>query len=134
MSRKPESTFSKSVHRYFPPVDELHREKMNNPYNSGTADFWFSSVRDLWVEYKFVVLPKRADTLVKVELSELQKLWVDNRVAEGRNVWVIVGCAAGGVIMKNGEWHRAWTKTAFEQRILTRQLVAEHLLSFLGGQ
>lgn len=97
MAAKPETTFTLSVHRHLPPKGLLHREKMNNPYHSGTADVWYSGpVKDLWIEYKFVQLPARAATRVAVDCSELQFEWLRGRHRDGRSVWVIVGCKAGG--------------------------------------
>ena len=37
-------------------------------------------------------------------LSALQADWLNNRFEEGRNVAVIVGCKAGGVVLQNKEW------------------------------
>lgn len=104
MAAKPETTFTASVHRHLPPLSELYREKMANPYRGGTPDYWYSAKRDLWVEWKYIVLPKRDGTLVDVgsELSPLQQLWIDSRRREGRDVWVIAGSKDGGIIFQTG--------------------------------
>ena len=53
MSVKPETQFANSVNGKLPLRGVLHREKMNNPYRGGTADWWYSGRRaDLWCEYK----------------------------------------------------------------------------------
>lgn len=98
MAVKPETTFTASVNRKLPKL--LHKEKMNNPYSSGTADMWYSGCKgDLWVEYKY--LPKLAVRVTnKVGLSELQLIWLNARHAEGRNVAVIVGHPDGGVVLR----------------------------------
>jgi len=135
---KPETTFYTSVHKHLPPAQELHREKMNNPYSSGTADFWFSGRRDLWVEYKFILLPKRDTTLIDLTagkspgLSVLQQHWLRSRIGEGRNVWVIVGCKEGGVIMRSRGWELPWPTGEFKKQLLSRQAIAGELLNFLG--
>ena len=67
MAAKPETTFYTSVHRHLPSTDLLHREKMSNPYRGGTFDHWYSGKKaDLWIEWKFVVLPKRDDTMIDI--------------------------------------------------------------------
>ena len=90
LAAKPETTFYTSVHRHLPPLDKLHREKMANPYRGGTADHWYDGPdADLWIEWKFIVLPKRGNTTIdlvtprgkKLEspLSALQQDWLAGR-------------------------------------------------------
>lgn len=128
MAAKPENTFISSVHRHLPPVGDLHREKMNNPYRSGTADWWYSGLRaDLWVEYKFLPkIPVRAAILP--DLSELQKLWLRGRYNEGRNVAVIVGCPQGGVIFQDMSWESPMSPEKFQQLLISRQALARWLV------
>lgn len=134
MAAKPETTFTLSVHRHLPPKELLHREKMNNPYHSGTADVWYSGpVKDLWVEYKFVQLPARAATRVAVDCSELQFEWLRGRRRDGRNVWVIVGCKAGGVVMRDLAWEASWTRADFEKLLLPREEVARQIHNLVGS-
>ena len=130
--QKPETTFYTSVHRHLDP--KLHREKMFNPYRGGTWDFWFSGKdADLWIEYKFVILPKLDSTLIYSHLSDLQKDWGTKRLQEGRNVAVIIGCKEGGVILKNEDWMRPLTRAEFSQRLLNRASVAAHITTLTGG-
>lgn len=126
MAQKPESTFIASVHRYLPL--ELHAEKMNNPYSSGTPDVYYSGNKaDLWCEYKFFPkLPVRSPTL-KADLSPLQLKWLRGRYTEGRNVFVIVGCPAGGVVLSNLEWENPVPLITFTSRIISRAALAEWL-------
>lgn len=128
MSRKPESTFIASVHRHLPP--ELHREKMCNPYSSGTADVWYSGNHaDLWVEYKFIQkLPAKPGTLIVPELSALQADWLDGRNDEGRNVILIVGCPEGGVIYIEGNWHKTYSTEQFRKMIRDRKTLADWIV------
>jgi hypothetical protein len=81
MARKPENTFIASVHKH---LQCTYFEKMNNPYRSGTPDVWYSGDKsDLWAEYKFIQsIPVKVD--VRLDLSELQKLWLRRRYEEGR--------------------------------------------------
>mgnify|MGYP003609555235 CR=1 FL=1 len=62
MSRKPENTFIASVHKHLPVG--LYSMKNHNQYNAGIADVWYSAKRDWWIEYKFLVLPKRDTTVI----------------------------------------------------------------------
>lgn len=133
MARKPETTFYESVHRHLPPKKFLHREKMNNPYLGGTADFWFSGTKkDLWAEYKFLPrVPQRGSVWLckpdvkNPDLSRLQQEWLRGRHMEGRNVCVIVGCPVGGVILRDLEWEKEFSAKDFVARILTREEIAQ---------
>ena len=127
MSTKPESVFIASVHRNLPPLSEFYRMKNNNAYVAGVADCWYSSVRDLWVEYKFLTVPARDSTIITPGLSALQIEWCTNRIAEGRNVQVIVGCKAGGVVLQPNEWSGI-PCSEFRPRVVTRSQIAQHII------
>lgn len=125
MSAKPETTFYTSVHKHLPPLSELHREKMANPYRGGTADHWYSGRKaDLWIEWKFIKLPTRDDTVIRIGLSELQRDWLRRRRLEGRDVWVVVGCKEGAVVMDRMAWEVPWKTHVFRANLQTRQSVA----------
>lgn len=134
MASKPENTFRVSVHRHLPV--ELHHEKMNNPYSSGTADDWYSgNMSDLWLEYKFLPrVPQRGiiwlckPNVKKPELSVLQQKWLRGRYEEGRNIGVVVGCSTGGVIMRDLEWERPVDSSEFTTRIMTRGQIAQWII------
>ena len=123
MAVKPENQFISGVHSHME-KHKPHREKMNNPYSSGTADVWYSGNKaDLWIEYKFLPrTPQRG--VVTAALSELQKLWLRGRHEEGRNVRVIVGCPSGGVIMRSTEWENPMPVEEFNERIASRKELA----------
>lgn len=131
MSSKPETRFTGSVHKYLP---QTHIEKMSNPWRSGTADVWYSGDKgDLWVEYKFIEkLPRNAEILP--DLSPQQLRWLNSRFAEGRNVAVIVGTPTGGVIYREKEWAQPLSRSAFEQRILSRAELAHWIFSQTGAK
>jgi hypothetical protein len=127
---KPENAFIASVHRYLP--TSLYRMKNHNQYNGGIPDVWYSgSNADLWVEYKFITLPKRDDTIIDLTsgnnptLSALQQEWLTSRHAEGRNVAVVVGSKLGGVWLPNLEWGCKLTTYAFRISILSRNDLAK---------
>ena len=130
MSSKPETTFTHSIHRHLP--KEVYREKMANPYRGGAPDVWYSgNKRDLWVEYKFI--PKLAVRVPnKIELSELQRLWLEARQVEGRNVAVIVGCPDGGVVLRS-PFPREITTPDFQASLLSRKQLAAWIGSQVNG-
>lgn len=148
MSAGPENNFIAAVHKHLPPEDMLHREGMHNQYRGGTADVWYSAESDLWVEYKWVDLPKKDDTLVDITtprgkkqespLSMLQQQWLRRRLDEGRNVAVIVGFRTGprdsfGLILQHGDWeeprtarfYREWSKPTKDVAAWLKQQVGE---------
>jgi hypothetical protein len=127
MNSGPETRFIASIHRRLP--KELHWEKMANPYRGGTADCWYSGKNDLWIEWKYIELPKRESTILKLPLSALQDDWLRNRWNEGRNVWVIVGCKEGGVRFAEGDWHIPMTAGVFKHCMETKDRIAMRILA-----
>ena len=127
MARKPETTFIGSVHKHLP--DDLYHMKNNNQYVGGVADVWYSGTKnDLWVEYKFIIIPARETTLIKPGFSALQIEWLDGRLKEGRNVVAIIGCKEGGVIVHSA-WGEPLTPAQFKKRLLHRKEIAAWLTS-----
>ena len=114
---------------------------MANPYRGGTFDHWYDGKRDLWVEWKFIELPKRPGTMIdlvtprgkKMEspLSALQQEWGRARYDNGRSVWVVVGCTEGGVVFSTPYGDRGWetplTTEAFSKRLISRKQIAESI-------
>lgn len=101
--------------------------KNHNQYNGGIADVWYSgSKNDLWVEYKFIALPKRDDTVIDLiggknpALSHLQQQWLKARHTEGRSVGVIVGSKDGGVWLPGVTWDITYSGKAFRSGIIPR--------------
>ena len=136
MSQGPETQFIASVHRLLPSVDEFYRMKNHNEYNGGIADCWYSARQDLWIEYKFVDLPARPDTMVSIvdgkkpSLSKLQQEWIAGRVNEGRAVWVIVGCKLGGLLTRQSWGPGRWRAEDFKAQCLTRPQIAQAIMEF----
>jgi len=126
MAIKPETTFVSSVHKHLPLKSVLHREKMSNPYSSGTADVWYSGqLGDLWVEYKFLPrTPQRGNVVPAKLLSPLQTQWLNGRHMEGRNVAVIIGCPTGGVILLDKRWENDLSASEFVSLIRSRPELA----------
>lgn len=139
MSAKPETTFYTSVHRHLPPPSKLHREKMANPYRGGTADHWYSGPKaDLWIEWKYIVVPKRDDTVIDLcggkqpIISHLQQDWLASRYREGRHVWVVVGSTLGGVRFGRGRWSVPITKREYASACLPRAVLAQYIAEHTG--
>lgn len=131
MSAKPETTFINGVHKHLNPgrVDPYY-VKMHNEYAGGIWDCWYSGkARDLWIEYKFITIPKRPTTIIFPELSELQVQWGAQRYAEGRNLAVIIGCKEGGVILEDLEWENGIAASAFKVQVRSRKEIAEWIVS-----
>lgn len=127
MSRKPENQFVSGVHKYLPPIGELYRAKMNNPYTAGIFDWWYSQKGgDIWIEYKYLPeLPKRDTTLIIPDLSDLQREWGNKRYSEKRNIYVIVGSPLGGYIFQQGMWNYGCTTNEFKAGLLDRKALAD---------
>lgn len=120
----PENTFIGSVHRHLP--EAVYHMKNHNQYVGGIADCWYSGpAGDLWVEYKFVVLPKRDGTMIVPDLSALQIDWLKNRSKEGRRVGVIIGCKEGGVWLPALAWVNPLTTVEFCKLMMPRSDLAE---------
>lgn len=128
---KPENSFITGVHKYLPPT--LYRMKNHNEYTGGVFDCWYSGmVRDLWVEYKFIVVPKRDSTLVVPELSDLQLEWGTERRREGRNVWVVIGCKEGAVRVPFEQWGCGMSAQEFKKSLWSRRDYAAAVISFVS--
>lgn len=143
---KPENQFRSSVHRYIDPL-LVHHEKMSNPYRAGGADDWYSGKpdprygpsKDLWVEWKFIVIPARAETLIDLVggkrplLTPLQQLWLKERHDEGRDVAVGVGSAKGGILLWSKTWETPMTAAEFRGWMRTREELAHEIINFVRG-
>lgn len=129
MSSKPETNFIASIHKHLPPGrHDPYWMKNNNMYTSGIWDVWYSGTAgDMWVEYKFLArIPVKKP--FSPELSELQLEWGRRRLAEGRNMAVIVGCKEGGVIFENLDWEQEITNAEFKARIVARKDLADWII------
>jgi hypothetical protein len=132
VAAKPETTFIASVHKHLPPT--LYRVKNNNEYTAGIADVWYSGVSDLWVEYKFIAVPKRPETRIDLltgknpAISYLQQEWLRSRHGEGRSVGVIVGSKDGGVWLPGVAWEQPFTAKDFLTHLRTRKDLADTIV------
>lgn len=125
MTAKAETTFIHSIHKVLP--GGVYREKQNNPYRGGQPDVYYEGNKDgLWVEYKFIVIPKRATTLITPDLSALQLQWLKRCYDNGLSPWVVVGCKTGGVLLTSPTaWSTAMATAHFLLQLKTRQVLAD---------
>lgn len=87
MAAKPENLARTAINKLIPA--EIHREKMGSGFSAGTADQWYSADPfDMWVEYKFLKSPPKRE--FQLDLSVLQRRWLNARYQEGRAVCVIL--------------------------------------------
>ena len=132
MSRGPENNFISSVHTHLPAG--LYRMKNHNVYVGGIADVWYSGVSDLWVEYKFIAVPKRPETRIDLltgknpAISYLQQEWLRSRHGEGRSVGVIVGSKDGGVWLPGVAWEQPFAAKDFLAHLRTRKDLADTIV------
>ena len=133
----PENTFIASVHAHLPPPSKLYRMKNHNAYTAGVADSWYSGQgpgsRDLWIEWKFIKVPVRDDTLIVPNLSALQTDWLNERYVEGRNVWVGIGSKDGGIFLHAMEWEQPFSAKEFRRTMFKRKELASMIASFVQG-
>lgn len=129
MSAKPENSFIRGVHRFLP---RTHTEKTNNPFRAGTADVWYSGDKgDLWIEYKFIEkIPKSPKILP--DLTPRQLRWLNNRFDEGRNVAVVLGTPAGGVIYRNKDWSIPLDSDTLSGLVVPKDEVARWIFTQVG--
>lgn len=123
-----EHSFIRSVHRKLP--DTIHKWKINDNYEGGVADAYYSGTGgDLWLEYKYIKeLPARGNTVVRTSLSAQQKLWLNRRHSEGRNVGVVIGSPSGIVLQTSPD---DWEKPLILDDFIGIAFEKERLVSYI---
>lgn len=107
-----EHSFIRAVHRRLPA--DILRWKINDSYAGGVPDaFYAGAARCLFVEYKFVKIPIRNSTNLKINLSEQQKLWLDKMQNIDQSVAVVIGSEAGALILINSAWNKSINKATY---------------------
>ena len=102
---------------------------------AGVPDVWYSgSLRDLWVEYKFLPISVPRVQVVP-QLTRQQLNWLQGRCSEGRSVWVVVGCKGGGVILTTPEeFENGLSAFEFMDRLKDRKGIAQAIQHFCNGE
>ena len=97
-----EHSFIRSVHRLLP--KDVYRWKINDNFAGGVPDAYYSGPKgDVWIEYKYVKLPKKDHSEVRFGASAQQILWLCERKKEGRNVLLVVGSDEGVVVFDSSQ-------------------------------
>lgn len=123
-----EHGFIKAVHRHLSP--EVYRWKIHDTYTGGVPDaFYMGPAGSLWVEYKYVKLPKRDTTIVTFGLSILQSSWLTKAQMCGQLVAVIVGFERSAVVVTDPQLFKGTTKNQLQDEALSFQLTADWIES-----
>lgn len=127
-----EHGFVRSVHRQLSP--DIFVWKINDKYAGGVPDaFYAGPARCLFIEYKYVKLPKRDTTLVKTSLSEQQKLWLDRMSGMDKHVALVIGSILGTIIIDK-DWDYPIPTELFRQRAMSTKAVAQWISAFCLDQ
>lgn len=131
MSAKAETVYAQGVNKQIP--THIYREKMANPYRGGTPDFFYEARKQAWVEYKFVELPKREETLIKPNLSALQLAWLQRCYDNGHTAAVVIGSRAGGIMLRApGNWLHGVSAGHFIENIKTKKEMAQLITALVS--
>lgn len=125
-----EHAYIRSIHRLLAKhAPHVYVWKINDNYQGGVADAYYSSRLDMWIEYKYLkTLPKRPTTVIKIDLSQLQRDWLSGRMAQGRKVAVVIGSTVGSVILPDLEWQRSITAADFLSSCVDKKDVMAYIL------
>lgn len=126
-----EHGFIKAVHRHLSP--EVYRWKIHDTYTGGVPDaFYLGPAGSLWVEYKYVKLPKRATTYIPFGLSILQALWLTRAINWKQSAIVVVGFEKSAIALTDPELFTGSTKNELEKEAISfkevAKLIEQHVL------
>ena len=130
-----EHGFVKAVHKKLP--TNLYRWKIHDSYTSGVPDAMYAGEKAiLFAEYKYIPkLPARSTSPVKINLSGLQVLWLNNFVNLGHNVVVIVGTEdRNALILKEKEWDTPILKGEFLEKCIKIKDISDYILGVCTAQ
>lgn len=124
-----EHTYIRSIHeRLRKAATAIYIWKINDPYQGGVADAYYSGHTDMWIEYKYLKsLPKRESTVIVPGLSQLQKDWLRARHQEGRKVCVIVGSPDGSLILPGVSWEELISSADFKSSMVDKHSVVAYI-------
>lgn len=124
----PETNFTNRIRAALKGTN-VYSMKLQAGYIAGVPDMWFSgSKSDLWVEMKWDARSAASKKPFEPGLSVLQKQWLNDRLAQGRNVAVITGTPHGALIQVHGTWNSPVATTAFTAALLPVKQVAEWII------
>ena len=117
--------------------------KINDNFQGGVPDAHYMGARGkhIWVEYKWVNLPKRQTTIIKgkhfketqnsTDLSPLQIEWLSEAYERGQDVFVVVGSDCGALMLDGHTLFREdvqqYTRMYFDAFAWSTKEVAERI-------
>lgn len=130
-----EHSYIRSVHRQLKKLaPHVYVWKINDNYQGGVADAYYSSKQDLWIEYKYLkALPKKPTTPIRIDLSQLQQDWLYARHHEGRSVCVIIGSPSGSLVLPGLGWRSSITAAEFIKSCVDIRGVVAYILGDIDG-
>lgn len=124
-----EPDFTRAVHKRLP--DTIWAWKICDPYMGGIPDAYYRHRKTggaIWIEYKYIKsLPKRDNTMIVPNLSELQLRLLTETVDSGQKAIVIIGFGSKGVILEKSQWTTGISKSGFERRLLSYKELAKEI-------
>ena len=116
-----EHSFIRAIHKQL--HADLYHWKIRDSYTSGIPDTFYAGPKAiLFIEYKFVKLPKRSTTLIKCNLSRLQNQWLKQMDRFNVPVAVVIGTDHKHLILEKGVWEKTFFKESFEQGITIKEI------------
>jgi hypothetical protein len=118
-----EHGFIKAVHRHLSP--EVYRWKIHDTYTGGVPDaFYMGPAGSLWVEYKYIKLPKRESTIINFGLSKLQVAWLTRAHMCGQLVAVIIGFDSSAIALTAPKSFSGMTQRELQDEAVSFQQIA----------
>ena len=114
------------MHRHLSP--EVYRWKIHDTYTGGVPDvFYCGPAGSLWVEYKYIRLPKRKTTVVTFGLSELQLIWLTKIAMYGQTTILVVGWQQSAQVL----YGPYITQTTSQDELVNNSLSFKELASLI---
>jgi hypothetical protein len=101
--------------------------KIHDQFAGGVPDAYYEGTKkDLWVEYKWLKMPKRDSTLVDFSnpdryLSKLQQLWIARRHANRGDTAVVIGHEGGCIAFLDLDWQKPFSVAELNDRTMTKK-------------
>ena len=93
-----EHSFVKSVHRKLD--KSVYVWKIADRYSGGVPDAMYAGPAGiLFIEYKYIKLPKRPTTIIKTSLSPLQEQWIIQMQQWKHPTWLVIGAEKSCLIL-----------------------------------
>ena len=128
-----EHSFVKSIHRSLP--SQIYRWKIHDTYTAGVPDALYAGPSGiLFVEYKWVNLPKRDTTNINLGLSALQINWLNRFHLYGHSVMVAVGTAYGVLALSDKCWLDNFNNSQVKDLSVTKANFTQLILEATHGR